>query len=647
MPYRRAVDPLASTRNNLWRHVAASALALFAASQVLAADTWRVVILQGGDPSQPAFIETDRGFRHALSAAAPDRIEFYADPLDGQRFKGADLAPEYLALLTKKYSEQEIDLVVGVGDFALEFTEKHHQQLWPGKPVLIYGIEEQRLLKRGLPAAFASVPVRIDVEGTLSIAEALQPGAQRLVVVSGVAPLDQVWAQRTAAAARERKAHRWVVESWSGLPLPELLQRLAALDRRTAVVVTTMLRDRDGRATYPVDLIKPMAEASGAPIYGWYSTYMQQGLTAGAVLQFEDHGRRAGELAGAILRAETGAANARVAPPAARCTANASQLERHGLDAGALPSGCELVQRPPSLWRDHRGEMLIGLAIVALQAATIAGLLLQRRRRHAAEDDSARRRVELNRAARVATVSELSASVTHEVGQPISAIVVNAEVIARMLEGTGATQAELLEIVADVRRDALRASEVVRRLRALLENHTVEFIALDLRATLDEALALLASEARRRGIALEARLGSGEAALMGDRVQLQQVLLNLVLNAMDAMHGTAPEHRSVQVTMQPHADGFELEVADRGHGISPQVQVRLFESLFTTKPHGMGLGLSIVRTIVAAHGGRVSARSRIGGGSVFTVWLPGRHLGAPAPSPVAVAAVSSGLPQRL
>jgi signal transduction histidine kinase len=123
-------------------------------------------------------------------------------------------------------------------------------------------------------------------------------------------------------------------------------------------------------------------------------------------------------------------------------------------------------------------------------------------------------------------------------------------------------------------------------------------------------------------VTIEANLGANAVRLQGDRIQLQQVLLNLTLNAMDAMQDTPPSARILSVSTRQSGGGLELTVADRGQGIAQGAKARLFESLYTTKPHGMGLGLSIVRTIVEAHRGRVAVADREGGGSVFSVWLP-------------------------
>lgn len=288
--------------------------------------------------------------------------------------------------------------------------------------------------------------------------------------------------------------------------------------------------------------------------------------------------------------------------------------------------------------------ILIAVIVVLLQGLTIGAFLWQRRCRRMAEEEAARRLDDLARAGRFALAGELSASIAHEVGQPLGAILSNAAAAGMMFDESPET-GELHSILADIRRDALRANQVVQGLRALLQKHTPTSDTLDLNATCSEALTLIGLEARRRHIRIEPDLSAPHARVPGDYVQLQQVLLNLAINAMDAMDDTPAAERAMSVSTKAVPQGYELVVADRGHGIPADARERLFDSLYTTKPYGMGLGLSIVRTIVEAHGGRVSAASREGGGSVFTVLLPGvaQPLTArpePGYRPVAIASIN-------
>jgi signal transduction histidine kinase len=581
-----------------------------------------VVILPGADPAQPAAFEQIQTLRGTLAAAAPDGVEFYTDPLDGLRFNSAALMPDFLSLMRKKYQNRQVDIVVGLADFALEFTRLYHEEIWPGVPVLISSIEEERL--KGMPANFAHVPMEIDVDGTLSLVERLQPNAHHLVVVGGVSDFDRDGIDHTVKIATQRTSRKWSVEVWRGFPLPELRRRLAALNKDSAVIYSNMYRDRDGRTYFPYEVVAPMAEVSGAPIYGWYPAFLARGLTAGSMISFIENGRLTGQLAASILLGKTAASGASTTAGSSRCFANVARMEKLGLDTDALPQNCELINTPPSIWRQYRGPVVLALAALSMQALTIAALLWQRRRRHLAEDEATLRRSELARAARFASAGELSASIAHEVGQPLGAILSNADAAGIMLEEPSLDLDELHAILADVRRDALRANEVVQRLRGLLQKQPVAFGGLAFDEMLADTLTLLGPEARRRNVTIETSLDGSAARLHGDRIQLQQVLLNLTINAMDAMQDTEPCARILSISTRKHGNGLELNVADRGHGIPASEKARLFESLYTTKPHGMGLGLTIVRTIVEAHHGRVTVTDREGCGSVFSVWLPVR-----------------------
>ncbi len=597
-------------------------LLMLAASGAVASETPRVVLLSGTDPIQPAALVQIRAVRGILDDFSSQRAEVFLDSIDGFRFDNEDLTAEFLALMRKKYARQHIDLVIAIGDRAASFALKHGADIWPGASVLISSVPSEWLRTVQLPRGYAVVPFQIDIDGTLRIIERLQPHAHHLVVVGGVAQYDLMLTDRAVKAARERTGRWTQVERWDGLPPAELERRLATLDNDTAVLYTTTYRDRDGQRYFPSQLIAPMAQASHAPIYGWYSTYVERGATGGAVYDFAENGRATGMAAVEILRRGGNVDGLTFPELKARCTVSATQLERFGLSADRLPSGCELTDLPPSIYREYRGTVLTALAVLVAQLLTIIALLAQRRQRRLAQAEALARRGELARAARFATVGELSASIAHEVGQPLSAILSNADAADLIIKSKRLDIDELREILADVRRDALRANDVIRRLRALLQKQSLETSVVRLDETLQQSLSLIEPEARRRGIRVESRFAGGDGEVIGDSVQLQQVLLNLAINAMDAMEEVALARRVLSISTQPVASGIELAIEDRGCGFSSDSGQRLFEPFYTTKPHGMGLGLTIVRSIVEAHRGRVTATLREGGGTRFAVWLP-------------------------
>jgi signal transduction histidine kinase len=236
---------------------------------------------------------------------------------------------------------------------------------------------------------------------------------------------------------------------------------------------------------------------------------------------------------------------------------------------------------------------------------------------------------ELAHASRLSVVGELSAAIAHEINQPLGAILNNADAGEILLEDPEPPLEEIRKILADIRRDGLRASEVIRHLRRLVKKREMELGKLDASLVVTDVIALLAAETRRRRQVIVSLLPPEPRYVSGDRALLEQVLINLVLNAMDAMESLPPAAAArrprapieLGVATTSHGE-VEIWIRDAGPGI-PAARLRhLFDSFYTSKPHGMGLGLSIARSIVEAHGGRIQVENSVGAGACFRITLP-------------------------
>ncbi len=231
----------------------------------------------------------------------------------------------------------------------------------------------------------------------------------------------------------------------------------------------------------------------------------------------------------------------------------------------------------------------------------------------------------LAHAARVATLGELSASIAHEVNQPLAAIITNGEAALRWMARAEPDLGEAQDALKRVIQDGQRASEVIRRIRALSRKNEQNATQLDLNALAEESIALVAREIAGRGVMLDLDLDRDLPPVLADRIQLQQVLINLLLNALQAMETVLVEPRRLQLRSFADDKGNAvLEVADSGPGFDAETASKLFTAFFTTKPAGMGMGLSICRSIVEAAGGRIWASRNQGGGATFHVALPGQ-----------------------
>jgi len=273
-------------------------------------------------------------------------------------------------------------------------------------------------------------------------------------------------------------------------------------------------------------------------------------------------------------------------------------------------------------FRTGNGGIL--LAAVSSEAADVAGeaclvtILRDISDRKLVEEANNR----LAHVSRLAVMGELTASIAHEINQPLGAILSNADAAEILLRAEPTPLDELRQILDDIRRDSLRAGEVMRHMRSLLRKRELEKRPLDLNRSIRDVLALVHADLERRRVSVVTDFGP-LPAVHGDAVHLQQVVLNLVLNGMDAMAEVAPGQRRLEIrTARAAAGGVEVTVSDMGSGIEPEQAERLFQSFYTTKKEGMGLGLAIARSIVETHGGRIWAESLPRGGASFRFFLP-------------------------
>jgi two-component system sensor kinase FixL len=252
----------------------------------------------------------------------------------------------------------------------------------------------------------------------------------------------------------------------------------------------------------------------------------------------------------------------------------------------------------------------------------MTGLSLDITDRKQAAQEIVQQRIELAHVARVSAMGELAASLAHELNQPLGAILRNAEAAELFLQASSPDLEEVRAILADIRKDDQRAGAVIDRMRTLLKRRKVEHSLIDLNVLADEVITLVRPEADSRNVRLALEPVSSLPPVSGDRIQLQQVLLNLLLNAMDAMNDSASDGRRITVGVQAAGAQVEIAVSDTGHGIPADKLAHVFEPFFSTKPNGMGMGLTISCSIIEAIGGNIRAKNNEAGGATIAFTLP-------------------------
>jgi PAS domain S-box-containing protein len=269
---------------------------------------------------------------------------------------------------------------------------------------------------------------------------------------------------------------------------------------------------------------------------------------------------------------------------------------------------------------EHR-TVLVHLKSVSIRGGAVLYTCRDITEHRLAEDALSRMQLALTHASRLALAGELLGSIAHEIAQPLTAMRNNAAAGRRLADGL-ADGHEIREVLADIESDAALATEMIERLRTLVRKRPPVVEPIDVNALVRDTVRLVSSEARRRDVRLDVQLAMAMPTIAVDRVSMQQVVLNLLVNGMDAMDHLEPERRTLCIGTRARADAVEIAVSDGGRGVAADELSKLFDAFYTTKPDGLGVGLSIARSIVEAHAGRIEVQNHDDGGATFRVALP-------------------------
>ena len=579
----------------------------------------RVLILYPYDERLPATSIAGESARKRLQEATSGKIDLFSEFLDLSRFPDDVHIDRMARYMAEKYSDHRPDVVMALGEPSTRFIVENREAIAPDAKIVFAGFDRESASKLNLPADIVGAFSEFDIAKTLELASALQPDAKHLFIIGGSADFDREWlaSARTSLTDAAKNYRTTYLEN---LSIDEFVERASRFPANSIVLFLTILADSTGRNFLPRDAVGLVAAKASAPVYGPYDTYIGQGVVGGNAATFESMGDA---VAGLALDAIAGKPIADVDVPLT-FFADARQLKRWGLSESALPAGTAVSFRQPDIWQEHRQLILGVIAVVALQAAVIAGLLFERRRRHAAENESRLRLLELVHLNQSATAGALSASIAHELNQPLGAIRSNAEAAEAILKGQAPDLDLVRQILADIRDDDQRAGNIILRLRNMLKKRSeIDWQEFDLNEVVEGSIDILRAEAAKKQVAVSAEQSSGRLPVRADKVHLQQVILNLATNAMDAMVESATTDRKLVFQTASKGDAkVEMSISDTGGGIPKDRLDNIFAAFYTTKPNGTGLGLSIARAIVETYGGKIWADNRAGGGAVFRFVLP-------------------------
>ena len=587
----------------------------------VAAETKRVLILHSFGVDFRPWGEYSRTIRSELFRQSPWPLDIKDHLLATARSSDENPEPPFIDYLNALEVKHSPDLIICIGAPAANFIQRHRDHLFPATPMILTAVEKRRVRYDSLTKNDTVIPVAHNFPAVFDNILRLLPNTKQVVVINGASPNEKFWRGELSWELKPYES-RLKLLYFDDTPFVDVLKEASRLPPDTAIFWHLMNVDAAGVA-YEGDIgLKKLFAVANAPIFSYDDGFFGGEIVGGPMYSVLESSEKTAAIAVRILSGER--AGDIKTPPVLFATPKYDwrQLQRWKISESRLPPGSEILFREPTAWQRYSWQIALITAVILAQAGFISALLNAHRRRRLAEIQSAQRTKELAHVSRFATAGELTASIAHEINQPLGAILTNAETADAILKSPTPDIVELKDIVKDILHDDRRASEVIRRMRSLLKKAPFDPKKFDLNELVRETVDLLSAVAGGRKVELASFLAPIALPIVGDHIQLQQVMINLVVNAIDAMKDTPTKDRIISIRTSRIENFAQLSVSDRGPGIPEDKLKEVFEPFFTSKAEGMGMGLSIARTIIEAHHGLISAKNRDHGGASFRIRLP-------------------------
>jgi signal transduction histidine kinase len=606
-----------------WTRIVRCSIAIlicfFATQEANAAEPRRVLLLHSFGRDISPFSDFAKSFQEELIAQSPDPIDLYEASIFTARFGGPEIESGLVEYLRDLFSDRRLDLLMANGDPAMRFAQRHRERLFSGIPMVITGIDQRR--ERNLTKNDAVVALAFELPLLIENILQVRPETTDVVLVVGNSALERYWIaqmRREFAEIAKRVNITWLNE----LPFDDMLERIANLSPRSAILYTMLAVDAGGISHVQSRTLEKLRAVAPVPIFGLGDWQFGQGIVGGPLVPSRPLGQQAANVALRILKGEMPGEITSPPLPFASPIYDWRELRKWGIDEARLPTNSIVQFRGPTAWEQYRWQIVLIALALAAQSFLIARLIFERRRRHRAEREAHRRMDELAHINRSAVIGEMSATLAHEINQPLAAIALSGSAGLRWLSKKTPNLDEAMAAFERIVSEGHRASEVVRTVRGMFKRGSLEKKPIAINDVIREILELLRMELERNDIIVRTNLKDPLPQVMADRTQIQQVVLNLVKNAIEAMSTVTDRPRVLRLRSEVTERGLIVTIEDTGPGIDPKKYDQVFAAFFTTKAQGMGMGLSICRSIVESHGGWLSVAPAKPCGTIFEVVLP-------------------------
>jgi signal transduction histidine kinase len=603
-------------------------LVCVACQAVFAAELKRVLIIDSFGRDFAPWNEYAKRFRADLDRQWSEPTDLYETSLAIPRFSDEGKESEFKEsqftdYLNSLFVDRQLDLIVTIGAPAAQFAQRNRQRLFPTVPLLMGILEQRRVSSASLTPNDTVLAASVDQIAVVENILRVRPKTTHVAVVIGNSPVEKYWLkqlQENFQSFRDRVSFTWFNE----LSFADMMKRVETLPPRSAVYFFLLAIDAAGVPHEEQKALSGLSAASNSPVFSFSESFFGHGIVGGPLISVQDYSRQMASIAVRLLRGEA-PSDVRM-PPVGLSTPKFDwrQMQRWDIPESRLPAGSEIHFRDPTAWEQYRLQIIAICAALLAQAALVGWLFYEIGRRQRAEVQSRSAMAELSYMDRRASAEQRSATLAHEISQPLAGIATRASAALRWLrmEKPNIEKAETaLESIVTA---SHRASDIIASVRAMFRKGTNEIVPIDINRIILTVLGLVRIDLNKNGVDLKTQLDERASIVEGDKVQLQQVVLNLVMNAVEAMQSVRTRVLKVQ-TDQTNPGVVRVSIEDTGTGIDSANIDRVFKPFFTTKANGMGMGLVICRSIIEKHDGRIWMSPGVNGGSIFQFELPTKY----------------------
>ena len=608
-----------------------------------------VLILDQEVLTRPAMTEFMEGFRaEFLTPGSSISPEIFVETMDLSRLAGPNTDISRSAdWLLEKYRDQRLDFLIATTEKSLKFLISKREKLAPDAWIItIERFGDVPNSAREIPR-FLKLKSSETNAGNLALALQLFPATRRVAYVATTFPHRNSTIASEARMRSEATSKGLEFVSLLDLSLDELKTRLKQLPPDTVVHYQGVYVDSNGQRMVPAEVVEQLCHISENPIFAGLDTHIGRGIVGGMCVEVRSTGRRVASMMRDCI--EGNSASVYGMPEVAILDARA--LRRFGVPYGRISPGSEIRFLDLGFWELYGRQTLVGLLVLIFQAGLIVALVVQLRRRRSAEQTIRIQTEKLEQASRLSTLGQYAASLAHELGQPLGAILNNVEAAAHLLKNDPQSHLEeLREIIHDIAADDRRAGLVLDGIRQMVRRQQLTMRPMDLQTMLRNAMLLAKPRLDVERIAVNVACELQRPMISGDEILLQQAVLNLVNNSVDAIiafatktasgnfleakAGSNGKERLLRGTIQFVIRGavpsdqqdsemrIELVIVDNGGGIESSEVNSVLEPFFTTRSAGLGIGLSVVQSIMDQHEGRMTLQNRSGTGLTVILSFP-------------------------